>query len=53
MTLYKNVNQKKYKERPSKTINIKIEEKPERPTYDFRNNKEKTIKKCLNFLNYE
>ena len=41
MILYKNVNQKKYKERPSRTINIKIEEKPERPTYDFKNNKDR------------
>lgn len=41
MILYKNVNNQKYKERPSKSIDIKIEEKPERPVYSFKNNKER------------
>lgn len=41
MILYKNVNQDKYKKRPIKTIDIKIEEKPERPSYCFKNNKER------------
>lgn len=42
MILYKNVNQQKRKERPIRTIDIKIEEKPERPVYSmFRNNKDR------------
>ena len=42
MILYKNTGKAiPKKERPMKTLNIKIEEKPERPTYAFRNNKER------------
>lgn len=41
MILYKNLNKKKYTERPIKTIDIKIEEKPERVSYAFKNNKER------------
>ena len=41
MILYKNTNQSNIKKRPIKTVNLSIEEKPERPTYTFRNNKER------------
>lgn len=42
MILYKNPEKVMTKrERPSRTINIKIEEKPSRPTYTFKNNKER------------
>ena len=41
MILYKNIDKMKYKERPIRTMNIKIEEKPSRPVYDFKSNKER------------
>lgn len=41
MILYKDLNKKKYQERPKRIIDIKIEELPERPVYDFKNNKER------------
>lgn len=41
MILYKDLNKKKYQERPKKVMDIKIEELPERPVYDFKNNKER------------
>lgn len=42
MVLYKNPTKEiKRKERPMRTLDIKIEEKPERPSYAFRNNKER------------
>ena len=39
MILYKNLDKKKYKERPKKIIDIRIEEKPEMPTPVFKNKK--------------
>ena len=41
MILYKNTNQSNIKKRPIKTINVSIDEKPERPSYTFRNNKDR------------
>lgn len=41
MILYKNVNKESIRKRPIRTIDISIEEKPERPTYTFKNNKER------------
>lgn len=41
MVLYKNIQNKKYPKRPIRTMDIKIEEKPERPIYTFKNNKER------------
>lgn len=41
MILYKSINKKKYKERPKRVMDIKIEEKPTRPVYDFKTNKER------------
>lgn len=41
MILYKNLDRKKYQERPKRTIDIKIEEPPERPVYSFKSNKER------------
>lgn len=41
MILYKNLDNKKYQERPQKVIDIVIEEKPQRPVYDFRSNKDR------------
>jgi hypothetical protein len=42
MILYKNPSKEVLKrERPIRTMDIKIDEKPERPTYTFKNNKER------------
>ena len=42
MILYKNPSKEVLKrERPIRTMDIKIDEKPERPTYAFKNNKER------------
>lgn len=42
MILYKNANtQANKKHRPIRTIDLSIEEKPERPVYAFKNNKER------------
>ena len=48
MILYKNPEKVMTKKiRPSRTIDIRIEEKPTRPTYTFRNNKERYNYCCL------
>lgn len=39
--LYKDLNKKKYQERPKRVIDIQIEEKPSRPVYTFKTNKER------------
>lgn len=39
--LYKDLNKKKYQERPKRIVDIEIEEKPERPIYSFKSNKER------------
>ena len=41
MILYKNLENKKYKERPQRTIDITIDEKPQRRVYTINNNKER------------
>jgi len=41
MILYKDLNKKKYQQRPIKMKDITIDEKPERPVYTFKNNKER------------
>lgn len=41
MILYKNTKQVKKVDRPKRTMKICIEEKPERPIYSFKNNKER------------
>lgn len=41
MILYKDLSKKKYQERPIRIKDIEIDEKPERPTYTFKNNKER------------
>lgn len=45
--LYKNLNKKKYQERPKKIIDIEIEEKPKRPIYVFKSNKERYRYCCM------
>ena len=41
MILYKNLDKQKYKERPKRVIDIKIEEPPSRPIYSFKSNKDR------------
>jgi hypothetical protein len=41
MVLYKDLNKKKYQERPKRVVDITIDEKPERPIYDLKSNKER------------
>lgn len=41
MILYKNANKASKKERPIRTVKISIDEKPERPVYVFKNNKDR------------
>ena len=45
--LYKDLNKKKYQERPKRIIDIHIEEKPKRPVYDFKSNKERYKYCCM------
>lgn len=46
MILYKDVNENNINRRLSRTIPISIDEKPQRPTYDFKTNKER-YKYCV------
>lgn len=41
MILYKDLDKKKYKERPKRILELSIEEKPQRPVYDFKTNKDR------------
>lgn len=41
MVLYKSLDKKKYQERPKRIMDINIEERPERPVYVIKNNKER------------
>ena len=50
MILYKDLNKKKYQERPKRIMDITIDEKPERPVYDLKNNKER-FKYCTMIKN--
>lgn len=52
MILYNQNSTKNMKKRPIKTLNITIEEKPERPIYVFKNNRDrvKFIKTCESLI---
>ncbi len=50
MILYNNVNKDNIKQRLSRTIAIDVEEKPQRPVYDFKSNKER-YKYCVMIKN--
>lgn len=50
MILYKDVNEQNVKQRLSRTIPINVEEKPQRPVYDFKSNKER-YKYCVMIKN--
>lgn len=41
MILFRDLDKKKYKERPKRIIDMTIDEKPERPVYTFHTNKER------------
>lgn len=39
--LYRDLNKKKYQERPKRIIDVQIDEKPKRPVYVFKSNKDR------------